>query len=225
MPKSIKKKIIKHSTPEKEFSGAISKLKQSVEERKKLLVGLTAAVIVLITAVLGFFIYDNSMKKKAAILVNEAYKAYYEPSGTSEEHYNKAAGLFKKAYHTKKSAFSLFYLANCQYQTGKFDESMDSFKELAKQFSGGEFAPLAYYKMALISMKKGNNADAIKYLDMLYESESYAFKDLSLLENARILEDTGKGEESLKKYEQLIKEFPDSPFIREALSKTSGKQG
>lgn len=226
MPKPIKKKVVKHSHPEVEFKGIMSKFRKSAEHRKKLFIGLSAAVIVLIIATVGFFIYDNSMKKKAASLTNEAYQAYYEPAGVSnEERWNKAAELFKKAYDTKKSGVSLFYLANCQYETGKFDEALNSFDEIIRKFDDKGFAPLAYYKMALINLKKGNNADALKYLDLLYKLKSDSLKDLSLLESARILETLGKNEESLKKYEQLTREFPNSPFLGEALSKIGSKKG
>lgn len=225
MPKPIKKKVVKHSHPEMEFKGMLSKFKQSAKHRKDLFISLSAAVIVLITVTAGFLIYDNSMKRKAARLAEDAYKAYYAPASSLEERYNKAADLFKKAYDTRKSAFSLFYLANCYYETGKFDEAAKLFDEINRKFDDNRFTPLAHYKMALISMKKENSAEALKYLDQLYNLKPDGFKDLSLLESARILETTGKSEESLKKYEQLTKEFPNSPFLGEALSKTSAKKG
>ncbi len=224
MPKSIKKKIFKHSNPEMEFKGIMSKFKQSAEKRKNLFIGLSAAVIVLITVTAGFFIYDYSMKKKAAALTEEAYKVYYSPANTPEERYSKAAELFKKTYDTRKSAVSIFYLANCYYETGKLDEALNLFKELVKK-DEKLFASLAYYKTSMIHLKKGNSAEALNYLDMLYNLKSGSFKDISLLESARVLEALGKSEESLKKYEQLVKEFPNSPFLNEALSKTVSKKG
>ena len=74
-------------------------------------------------------------------------------------------------------------------------------------------------------MKKGDRDTALNLLDTIYHYKTGAFKDLALIESARILESMGKTAESEKKYEEITKNFPESPFLEEARAKLGGKKG
>jgi hypothetical protein len=73
-------------------------------------------------------------------------------------------------------------------------------------------------------MKKGNKAEALKALDALYKSGGTIYKDLALVESARILENEGKKDEALAKYKELADKFKDSPFLAEAQAKIAEKK-
>ena len=123
MPKPIKKKIVKKTTSGTDASGTLSRLKKSAEERKRFLITAVAAVVLSAIAIGGFFLYSNTQKNKAQKLEYEAYKIYYglyqKQPVAGEERYKKAAEIFKKAYDTRKSPVSLYYIANCYYELGK----------------------------------------------------------------------------------------------------------
>jgi len=221
MPKPIKKRAAKKQTSEIEVTGAISKIKDSIGKDRNTFVGIVVASIIAIFVIAGFFMYSSNTKNKAAKLEYEAYKIYYglyqKQPISKEEQYKKAAELFKKAYDTKKSPVSLFYVANCYYELGKYEDSLKALKELNQKFPDDErFVPLSYYKMAMASLKKGDNNEAIKHLEVLYNYKAGTYKDLSLIESGRILESVGRIDEANKKYEELAKNFPQSPFIEEA---------
>lgn len=221
MPKPIKKRTAKKQTAEIEVKGAISKIKDSIGKDRNTFLGIVAALIIVVFVIAGFFIYNSNAKTKAAKLEYEAYKIYYglyqKQPMPREEQYKKAGELFEKAYNTKKSPVSLYYVANCYYELGRYEDALKSLKELNQRFPDDEkFVPLSYYKMAMASLKKGDNNEAIKYLDILYNYKGGTYKDLSLIESGRILESVGRIDEANKKYEELAKNFPQSPFIEEA---------
>jgi len=228
MPKPIKKKIIKKvSGPE--AGETLSRLKKSVEERKRFLITAGAAVILAVVAIGGFFLYSNTQKNKAQKLEYEAYKMYYglyqKQPGSIEERYKKAEELFRKAYNTRKSPVSLYYIANCYYELGKYEESLNTLKELNLKFPDDDkFVPLSYYKMALINLKKGNAEEALKSFTVLYNYKTGTYKDLALIESGKILETQGRAEEAHKKYEEVIKDFPQSPFAEEAKARVEKKR-
>ena len=185
-------------------------------------------MLVLLIAVIGIFWYSHSSQKKAKILENEAYESFYsspQPTATNAvEQYKKALDLFKKAYDTKKSPFSLFYIANSYYALGNYDDSLNTLQAFVKKYARDEkFLPLAYQKMALIYLKKGETEQAKKTLDSLYNLRGDILKDFALMEYAKLLEKEGQLDEAQKKYQEIIKKYPSSPFIEEAKAKISDK--
>ena len=94
-----------------------------------------------------------------------------------------------------------------------------------KKYSGKEkFLPLAYQKIAAVSVKTGDLDGALKALDSLIALKSDMYKDFALMEYGRILEKMGKTEDAREKYQELISEYPESVFKEEASAKT-GKKG
>jgi len=229
MPKPIKKKLVKKPAAEIEVKSVISHLKESAKKRKRFFIGGAAAVIISAGLISGFFIYNAALKNRAEKLGYEAYKIYYglyqNQPVAEEERYKKALEIFKKAYDTKKSPVSLYYIANCYYETGKYDDALNTLKELNQRFPDDErFVPLSYHKMAMVNLKKGNSEDALKSLDVLYKYKTGTYKDLALMESGKILEATGRTEEAKKKYEELTKNFPQSLFAEEAQARLGEKE-
>lgn len=232
MPKSIKKrKIVKKTIDERvEVKGFISKFKGYAAENRKVFVAGTASVVAAVVLIAGLFVYSNYAKNKADRLEYEAYKAYYglyqrQQVITKEEQYKKAKELFEKAYDARKTPASLFYIANCYYELGRYDDALETLKKLNQRFPNDvRFVPLLYYKMAMASMKKGNNDEALKFLDTLDKFNTGAHRDLSLIESGKLLEIMGRADEAMKKYDELVRNFPQSPFAEEARARISGKK-
>ena len=228
MPKVIKKKIAKPAKTEEGVQNVIHDAREYMQEKKRVLFPAVIAVIIVCLGAAGFSLYRSNMQKEASALEHEGYKLYYElyqkQPLAKDELYQKALDKFTKAYDKRRSPLSLFYIASCYYDLGKYDDAMRSLKELNERFPDDEtFAPLSFYKMAVIDLKKGDKEAALKQLDALYNYRAGSFKDLALVESARILEAMGKKDESVKKYEELTKNFPDSPFAPLAKAKLQEK--
>jgi len=230
MPKQIKKRIPKKTvTSEADVKNKLAGLKDTLKERKKTALTYGAGILVILIVIVSFLVYNYTSQKKAKIFEYEAYKIYYNTpaqSVTKEEQYKKALDIFKKAYDTRKSPTSLFYIAACYYEIGKYDDALKTLKDFTQRYSKEDrFIPLVYQKIATVYLKKGDINEATKTLDTLYSLNSDIYKDLALIEYGRLLEKAGKVEEAKKKYKELTTRFPNSPFMDEAKAKLSEKKG
>jgi len=229
MPKVIKKRVQKKTaTTEAEVKDKLAGLKDTLKEHRKSVLKYGAGVLVIIIAIISFLLYNYTSQKKARTLEYEAYKIYYNeyqgPSVNKEEQYKKALDIFKKAYDNRKSPLSLFYIAACYYELGKYDDALKTLNDFTQRYSKEDrFIPLAYQKMAMVYIKKGDINEAMKTLDTLYNLNSNIYKDFALMEYGRLLEKAGKLDEAKKKYKELTTKFPNSPFIDEAKAKLSEK--
>ena len=230
MPKAIKKKIPKKVTDtEEEVKERLSSFKDTLIERQQTAIKYGIGVLVVIIAVVGFFVYSHTLQKKAKGLEYEAYKTYHSKTqmqgAIKQEQNKKALDLFRQAYNTKKSPVSLFYIAAIQYELGQYDDSLKTLKDFVRKYSGDEgFIPLAYQKMATMYIQKGDINEARKSLDLLYNLKTDIYKDFALIEYGRLLEKEGKMDEAKKKYEELAAKFPNSPFIDEIKPKIPEKK-
>ncbi len=229
MPKAIKKKVTKPAKAEEGVKDALYSTKDYIKERQRIFLPVMIAVIVVAVAVAGLLIYRSHSARKAQELQYEGYKIFYgiyqKQPAQKGERYQKALEKFREAYDSRRSAYSLFYIASCLSGLEKYDEALKNLKELNERFPDDEgLVPLSYYKMAVINEKKGDKEAALKALDTLYQYKSSALRDLALVESARILESIGKTEEASKKYEEIIRNFPDSAFADEARSRIGVKK-
>jgi len=227
MPKAIKRKVsAKTQATEAEVKDKLASLKDTISERRKSVLRYGALIIGVIIVVSGFLLYDYTSRKKATMLEYEAYKIYHNISTkgplTKEDQYTRALEAFRKSYDTRKSPTALFYITACQYELGKYDEALKTLNEFISKYSKEEkLIPLAYQKIAMTYVKKGNTKDAMEALEKLYNLKGDIYKDFALIEYARLLEKEGKIEEAKKKYKELSERFPNSPFIDEAKTKLS----
>jgi predicted negative regulator of RcsB-dependent stress response len=230
MPKAIKKRISK-KTPdtESEVKDKLVSLKDTLKGQKKTVLKYGVIILVVIIAIPGFLFYDYTSKKKARMLEYEAYKTYqniYQARPLNrDERYQKALDIFKKSYDIRKSPSVLLYIVGCYYELGRYDEAIKTLKDFIQRYSKEEeFIPLAYEKLAMIYVKKGDAKEAMKTLEALYNFKGDIYKDFALIESARLLEKEGKTEEAKKKYKELSERFPNSPFSEEAKAKLSEKK-
>jgi predicted negative regulator of RcsB-dependent stress response len=217
MPKAIKKKLAKPARKEEDVRNILHEVRRSIAGREKYLFPAALILAMAIIAGAGVLTYRSITNAKAVTLEDEAYNLYYglyqKQPLQKEDQYQKALEKFQKAYAEKKSPISLFYIAGCYDDMGKYDDALKALKELNERYPDDEiYVPLSYYKMAMINLKKGNNDEALKLFDTIKNYRTSSFKDLALSESAKLLESMGKKEEAAKRYEQLKKDFPNSPF-------------
>ena len=230
MPKAIKKRVKKKAaTTETEVKEKFFDIKDVFMQKQKTVFayGMLVLTVVLVIAAVLFYNYTSNQKSRK--LEYEAYKIYYNMYQNAalpeEEQFRKALELFQQAYDKKKSPRLLLYIASSHYELGEYDDALKILNDFVKRYADKEdMLPLAYSKIAMIQIKTGNQEEALKTFDTMYNSNAAIDKDLALIESARILEKEGKKEEAEAKYRELTEKFPGSPFFPEAKSRLGEKK-
>lgn len=210
----------KPKTEEEKIINTVSTFKEQFKEKQKNLIYVLVCFLAVIIIVSGVFIYMTTSKTKAAELEAEGYKYFYSARGdNAPAMYSKALETFKNAYNTKKSAYSLFYIANCYVELGKIDDAIQSLNELVQKFSDPINLSLAYNKLSSLYLKKGDPQKALESLDKLKKLKDATLKDVAYMQSALILESLGKPEEAKTQYKELIDKFPTSILSAQAKAK------
>jgi predicted negative regulator of RcsB-dependent stress response len=230
MPKQIKKRLPKKSSDtEEDVKDKLVTFVDTIKDRQKRFITYGIVVLVIIIAVIGFFMYSFNVQKTATHLAYDAYNIYYNEHQqtplTEKERNEKALKLFTQAYETKKSPRALLYIASCYYDLGRYDDALKTLKDFTTRYSNEQnMLPLAYMKLAQVYQRKGDTDEALKTLDSFSHFTSETFKDFALMESGRILEKEGKLQEAKNRFNELTTRFPYSPFFEEAKAKIAEKK-
>ncbi|HDH04354.1 MAG TPA: tetratricopeptide repeat protein [Nitrospirae bacterium] len=230
MPKIIKKRPArKKAVQENEVKSAALHALDKIKQRQRQVVTGVSVVAALIILYVIFALYSSSMSKKAYSLEMEAYNIYYsDASGESmseEDKWKKALELYKQSVDIKASPTALFYLGNCYFNLGDYDNAIKEYNLLVDRFSSEEgMLPLVYQKLASAYFRTNQNDKALETLDRLAGVEDGIFKDTALILEAGYYEGAGEKEKALEKYREIITEFPVSPWSAEAGSKVAAEE-
>lgn len=225
MPKVIKKRDSKSGQSDENLMDTVDDIKSRLKSQQKTLVLTLIVVLVVLIAAGGIYMYTRSQAQKADSLRAAAYQALNTATSqpaSAGENLKKAVGLFKQSYEIKEKADVLLFIAYCQYGLGNYDETINTLKQLTSKFRDPAVTPLAYYKLSEAYMKKNDQANALAALGSI-EGLNAGYKDMAVMQIARIYELQGKTEEAKAKYNELIAKYPNSELVREAKLKTGQK--
>ena len=226
MPKAIKKRKIKKTGPKEEkVKSAIERSLDALKKKKRNLIIVLLVLGTAAVAVVSFMIYSSSTTKKAYAFERDAYKYYYNIDLTDEERLTKSLELFQKSIEVKPTAIPQFYVGNCYFNLGDYDNAVKAYNEVIGEYKNNDsLLPLVYQKLASAYVKNGKNNEAIKTLNAFAQFKKGIFKDTALILMARLYERTGKTEEAMEKYKELVKDFPFSLWTDEAMKKIGAKE-
>lgn len=148
---------------------------------------LAAACILIFAGILSWFmLYTTSS--------DELYAEFYEPypntiaptvRGTDTtddttkafrhydaENYNEALTLFDKIYDSKGEDFALFYKGISLMELKRYEEAVNTFKELNTNRNVSDFSSESQWYLALCYLKTNNNEEAVKILKKTAEVQS-----------------------------------------------------
>ncbi len=75
----------------------------------------------------------------------------------------------------------LLYIANCNYELGNLDETIKTLKKVTDQYPDPKISSLAYYKMAMTYIRKGDLNSAINTFDILSSIKDALLQDMALV--------------------------------------------
>ncbi len=230
MPKAIKKRPAKKKpVQESEVKGAALLALDFIGKRRKQAIIAVSSVVVIVILYVIFALYSSSSVHKAYALETEAYRYYYaigaDDALPGKEKWEKALELFRKSVDIRPTPTALFYLGNCYFNLGDFDNAIKQYNTFIDEFSGDKgILPLVYQKLASAYFRTDRNGKALEILNRLAEIQDGAFKDTALALEARYYESSGETAKALEKYREISTEFPSSPWSAEAASKIAASE-
>ena len=194
------------------------------EQRRAVLAGL-GVVLVAGAVVAGVIWYDYESTLKARELDQEATLHYLnrpaDDPKKSHEQLSQAITLYKQVVEqyprSPVAPVALFHLGNAQVLANEVDAGIETYKRFMLLYgSNTSLLGLVQQRMAYAYLAKGDRDQAVKAFTGILEIPGALNKDHVLFELAKIEESQSRPEGALAHYQDLMKNYPNSPFTSEA---------
>ena len=209
------------------FSGLEHALIRLQDYRKPLLVGL--GVLFLAAGVVGgVFWYDRQASQKAQDMEREATRMFMtrpvDPQ-KSDELLKQAIAQYRQIVdqypRTPAAQLALFHLGNALVQANDFAAAIEAYQRFIALYGSNPFlVALAQQRLAYTYLLKGDREQAAKAFTNIVDAPGALNKDQALYELARLEEAQSRPEGALAHYQELIKNYPNSPYTSEAAVRT-----
>jgi hypothetical protein len=206
---------------------------EAVFSHTTVLAAAILTVVVVAAVYAGWRFYADRKTVQATAALDDAMKVYSarigtaaDPSDPNEVFYRdeasraqdcaqKFSAVAARYPKTNPGRMATYYAALCLEDLERHNQALE---ELQKISSGSdkELVGMARYQMGLIYARTGKTDDAIKvFRDLADHSTVFVPRPLVLLELANVLRQN-KPQDAVAVYEQLKKEFPNTPVSDEA---------
>ncbi len=194
------------------------------EQRRAVLVGL-GVVLVAGAVVAGVMWYDYQSILKARELDQEATLHYLnrpaDDPKKSHEQLAQAITLYKQVVdqypRSPVAPLALFHLGNAQVLANEVDAGIETYKRFMLLYSSNtSLLGLVQQRLAYAYLVKGDRDQSVKAFTGILEIPGALNKDHVLFELAKIEESQSRPEGALAHYQDLMKNYPNSPFTSEA---------
>ena len=191
---------------------------------RPLLIGL--GVVLLAAAVVGGVFYvDRQAAQKAQDLDHEAMRFLTAPTANDPQKTDHALKEAIARYrqivdqYPRSSAapVALYHLGNTLVQINEIGPAIDAYQRFLSSYSSNPaMAGLVQQRLAYVYLNKGDRDQAVKAFTAILETPGTLNRDQVLFELARLEESQSRPEAAVVRYQDLIKTYPNSPFISEA---------
>src|SRR5208283_732078 len=223
MPKAIKKRISRKTQGDDNIGETVADIRKKFQQQQSTLVYAAVIFGLIVITVGAFIVYNHTSNAKALEMEYDGYKilsgATATPYASPADRFKDALEKFKASFAANKRPTALLNIANCYYDLGNLDEALKTLKELTEQYSDIKITSLAYYKMAMTYIRKGDLNSALNTFGIITNIKDAPLQDMALFESGKTLESMGKTEEAKGKYKELINKFPKSPLVNDANSR------
>ena len=175
--------------------------------------------------VAGIMWYDYQTTAKARELDQEATLHYLnrpaDDPKKAREQLALAINLYKQVVdqypRTPVAPLALFHLGNAQILNNEVDAGIETYKRFMLLYSSHQpLLGLVQQRLAYAYLLKGDQEQAAKAFAGVLQIPGALTKDHVLFELAKMEESQSRPEGALAHYQDLIKNYPNSPFTSEA---------
>lgn len=194
------------------------------EQRRALLVGV-GVLLVAGAVVAGVIWYDYQSTLKARELDQEATLHYLnrpaDDPKKSQEQLTQAINLYQQVIdqypRSPVAPVALFHLGNAQVLANQVDAGIETYKRFMLLYSSNtSLLGLVQQRLAYAYLAKGDRDQAVKAFTGILDIPGALNKDHVLFELAKIEESQSRLEGAIAHYQDLMKNYPNSPFTSEA---------
>lgn len=218
MAKKEKEEIVSNEPIELDVQ--LGKAETFIEKNWKILVGVIAAIVVI---VVGAFIWRNHMDsvendaQKAiatsqVLFMNQQYDQALNGDGTG------SAGLLsviKNYSGTKTANLAKLYAAICYANTGKTDDAIKMFEDFDQQ-DDQMISPVSIAALGNCYIQKGENEKGVELIIKAAKSaDNDAISPALLLQAGETYEGMGQSEKALELYNEIKTKYYLSPLAQD----------
>lgn len=196
-----------------------------VEEHRGLVWGGILLVVVFIGGLITFNWASQQEQEVAWELQGQAQHMYLDrPLDDIEKGKNniqQASGMFQDILEqypgTPSAKISSFLLGNSLMEDKKYERAIEAYTSFLQGHAQDHvLMGLVQQRLGLAHLLNGNREGAMGAFDAVMENPHALNKDQVLFELAKLAESEEKTDDAVKRYKQLIQEFPLSPFSTES---------
>lgn len=173
----------------------------------------------------GVFWYDAQNASKAQDLEREATLHLFSRAATDPQkataNLKEAIALYQRVVdeypRTPTAPIAQFSLGNAYLQANELASAIEAYNRFISTYgSNVSLLGLVQQKLGYTYLLKGDLDQAAKAYSAILDIPGAMNRDYALFEVARLEENRSKPDEALKRYQDLIKTYPNSPLTSEA---------
>ncbi len=224
---SYRIKIPSKSDPvnETQLLSGMERLWLTIQEyRRAILVG-GAVLVAAVAIVIGVIWYDHRTAEAALGLYREATRHYLtrpadkpeQADANLKEAIKKYRQVVEQYPRTPSAPLALYHLGNALVQANEIDAAIEAYKRYVLLYaSNSALLGLVQQRLGYAYLLKGDRDQAAKVFSTVLQLPGALNKDHALFELGKLEEAQSRPEGALSHYQQLIKDYPSSPFASEA---------
>ena len=194
-----------------------------------ILIGVIALVVVIVGSIVWAYI-DNKRETTAAEQFAQSVALYEQvlaDDGSIESALERFQSIIREYGGTTSGVLSLFYAGNCSYALKDYDEAIADYERfIAAEPKETHLRILAYDSLGYCFEEKGDYKKAIENFDKTI-NPAPGLGENGYLNIARCYEALADAENSLKYYQRVILEYPESrmaTYVQEKINLLESKQ-
>lgn len=207
------KQINKEEERQQQVVEAVSKTELFIENNKKYIYGIVAAILVVGAGILcynSFYLQPKKVKAHEAMFIAEQVFAQ-EDYQTALEGDGNISGFLEiiDNYGSKAGSAVYFYAGVCELKLGNYEEAIFHLKK----YNGKEQSLLAksYCCIGDAYVELGNVNEAINWFVKAAETSDNIYSASYLVKAGLAAENLGENEKALSFYNKVKDEYPQSP--------------
>ena len=196
-----------------------------IEQNRKAILGGVLLVVVAMIA-LGTVVWLEKEKNQEALVLEGQAQALYidrsfDEQQQTKENLGKASELYRQILdeypRTTSARLSLYLLGNTLMEQGDLPGAMEAYQQFLDQNRGDDMlVGLVSQRLAYAHLVSGDQEAAVGKFSQILSLPNALNKDQALFELAKLEEAGEDTEKALTYYQQLVEEFPASPYTNEA---------